>query len=62
LVENAASWDNSRSGFQLKIQIKTPPDFLELSDGAPESFSPFGKGQVETSYSAKAITSFQCQD
>jgi hypothetical protein len=25
LVENAASWDNSRSGFQLKIQIKTLP-------------------------------------
>ena len=27
LVENAASWDNSRSGFQLKIQIKTPLEF-----------------------------------
>jgi len=26
LVENAASWDNSRSGFQLKIQIKTLPN------------------------------------
>jgi hypothetical protein len=26
-VENAASWDNSRSGFQLKIQIKTPLEF-----------------------------------
>jgi len=26
LVGNDASWDNSRSGFQLKIQVKTLPN------------------------------------